>query len=116
MNDYIPQRRVKIRSESLPWMNSHIRKTTNKRYRTLKRAKESGSKDLWDEYKKLRNEVTKLLRDAEANYWSQEFQNTESSKDFWKLVSRITHKKKLNNIGPIADDQSYMILDDQTKA
>jgi len=114
VNDHIPQRRVKIRSDSLPWMNSHIRKTLNKRYRTLKCAKESGSKDLWDEYKKLRNEVTKLLRDAEANYWSQEFQNTESSKDFWKLVATITHKKKLNNIGPIANDQSHMILDDQT--
>ena len=88
----------------------------NKRYKILKRAKESGSKVLWDEYKKLRNEVTKLLRDAEANYWRQEFQNTECSKDFWKLVARITHKKKPNNTGPIADDQGHMILDDQTKA
>ena len=94
MNDHIPQRRVKIRSDSLPWMNSHIRKTMNKRYKILKRAKESGSKVLWDEYKKLRNEVTKLLRDTEANYWRQEFQNTECSKDFWKLVARITKKKK----------------------
>ena len=73
VNDHNPQRRVKIRSESLPWMNSHIRKTMNKRYNILKRAKETGSKELWEEYKKLRNEVTKLLREAEAKYWRQEF-------------------------------------------
>ena len=88
----------------------------NKHYNILKRAKETGSKELWDKYKKLRNEVTKLLREAEANYWRQEFNNTESSKDFWKLVARITHKKKLNNIGSIADDQGNMILDDKNKA
>ena len=97
-------------------MNSHIRKTMNKRYNILKRAKETGSKELWEEYKKLRNEVTKLLREAEAKYWRQEFKNTESSKDFWRLVARITHKKKLNNIGPIVDDQGHMILDDKNKA
>ena len=68
VNDHIPQRRVKIRSGSLPWMNSHIRKSMNKRYNILKRAKETGSKELWEEYKKLRNEVTKLLREAEAKY------------------------------------------------
>lgn len=39
----------------------------NKCYNILKRAKETRSKELWDEYKKLRNEVTRLLREAEAN-------------------------------------------------
>ena len=56
------------------------------------------------------------LREAETNYWRQEFNNTESSKDSWELVARITHKNKLNNIGPLADDQGNMILDDKNKA
>ena len=86
---------------SKPWTNA-------------KRAKETRSKELWDEYKRLRNEVTRLLREEEANYWTKH--NTESSKDFWKLVARIIHKKKLNKIGPISDDQANMILDDKNKA
>ena len=114
VNDHISLRRVKICSDSLPWINSHILKTMNKCYNILKQAKETRSKELWDEYKKLRNEVTRLLREAEANYWTKH--NTESSKDFWKLVARIIQKKKLNNIGPIADDQGNMILDDKNKA
>lgn len=56
------------------------------------------------------------LREAETNYWRQECNNTESSKDSWELVARITHKNKLNNIGPLADDQGNMILDDKNKA
>lgn len=39
------------------------------------------------------------------SYWKQEFKNVTkcSSKDFWKLVSKITHKKKETIIGPVKD-------------
>ena len=67
MNDHISLGRVQRRSDSLPWMNSHIRKTMNKRDNILELAKGTGSKELWDEYKKLRNEVTRLLREVEAS-------------------------------------------------
>ena len=68
ISEHIPQRRVKIRSDNLPWMNSNIRKIMNKRYKVLKRAKQTRSAEHWAEYKKLRNQVTKLLRESEANY------------------------------------------------
>lgn len=87
-----------------------------KHYNIRKQAKETGSNELWVKYKKLRNEVAMHLREAETNYWRQEFNNTESSKDSWELVARITHKNKLNNIGPLADNQGNMILDDKNKA
>ena len=116
ISEHIPQRRVKTRSDNLPWMNSHIRKIMNKRYKVLKRAKQTRSAEHWAEYKKLRNQVTKLLRESEANYWRQEFKNTKCSKDFWKLVSTITHKKKPSTIGPLKDDQGTIITDDQAKA
>ena len=62
------------------------------------------------------NEVTKLLREVEANCWRQELNNTESTKDFWKLVATITYNRKLNKIGSLADDQGHMVLDDKNKA
>ena len=43
ISEHIPQRRVEIRSDNLPWMNSHIRKIMNKRYKVLKRAKQTRS-------------------------------------------------------------------------
>ena len=35
---FLPQRKVKIRSNSLPWMNSEIRKMMNERYKCLRMA------------------------------------------------------------------------------
>lgn len=115
LNEHISERKVKIRSNSLPWMNSH-RKIMNHWFKVLKYVKQTGSKASWEEYRKLRNEVTSVLRIAEANYWKQEFKNANFSKDFWKLVGKLTNKKKQSLIGPIRDDQNNIILDDSIKA
>ena len=63
---HIPERKVKVRSNSLPWITSDIRKLMNKRYKLLQQAKRTQSEDLWREYKNARNEVTHQLRLAEA--------------------------------------------------
>lgn len=63
-----------------------------------------------------KNRDTRLLREAEANYWKQEFKNTKCSKDFWKLVSKITHNEKETIIGPIKDHHNTVIVDDNIKA
>ena len=73
LNEHLSERIAKVRSNSLPWMNSHIRKTMKRRFKTLNLAKETGTKKSWDEYQNLRNEVTYLLRTAEANYWKEKF-------------------------------------------
>ena len=53
--------------------------------------KQTGSKASWNKYITLRNKVTSLMRTAEANYWKQQFANTKSSKDFWRLVGKLTY-------------------------
>ena len=44
----------------------------NRRFKALNLAKETGTKKSWDEYKN-KNEVTYLLRTAEANCWKEKF-------------------------------------------
>ena len=75
LNEHLSERRAKVRSNSLPWVNSHIQKTMNRRFKALNLAKETGTKESWDEYQKLGNEVTYLPRTAEANYWNEKFAN-----------------------------------------
>lgn len=54
--------RVKIRRGDLPWMNSSIRKELNKRYKLLLKAqKTQKGSQAWIDYKKARNQCTKLL-------------------------------------------------------
>ena len=59
---HIPERKVEIRSNSLPWITSTIRKSMNKQYKLLQQAKRTQSEDLWRKYRKTRNEVTRQIR------------------------------------------------------
>lgn len=36
--DFLPERKAKIRSKTLPWMNAEIRKSMNQRYNKLRQA------------------------------------------------------------------------------
>ena len=66
LNEQLSERTAKVCSNRLTWMNSHIRKTMKRRFKTLNLAKETGTKKSWDEYQNLRNEVTYLLRTNQA--------------------------------------------------
>ena len=65
----------------------------NKRYKALFKAQISRDPVDWSVYRRLRNDVTKELRMAEANYWSSKLNGTRSgSKGFWNVVKRLTGK------------------------
>ena len=57
---------------SLPWVSGKLRHKMNKRYKILKLAKSGhNSESMWNEYKKLRNEVTAEIRKAKSESSSQ---------------------------------------------
>ena len=116
--EFLKTRKAKIRDKSLPWMNSDIRKLMNKRYKLLVKAQASNNPDDWNSYRKLRNQVSKEMKIAEANYWSTKMQNKSSgSKEFWNLVKRMTGKAKTTKqIGPIMNEEKELVFDDLEKA
>ena len=60
----------------------------NQRYKLLRLCDGSqASKKNWEDYKKARNNVTKLLRSAETQYWKDEFANANITLvNFGKLL------------------------------
>ena len=53
----------------------------------LRKARQSGSEREWSTHKRLRNAVTKEIRQSKANSCRKMFQdNTEKPKDFWKQI------------------------------
>ena len=63
--------------------------------------------------------IEKLKYAFNTARWSaiEAFDDSDDITWVWEtLVARITHKKKLNDFGPIADDPGNMILDDKNKA
>ena len=114
MKSHLRSRVVKMRSNSLPWMNSSIRKELNKRYKLLLKAQKTpkGSQ-AWNDYKKSRNYCTKLLRSAESKFWISKFSESTSCKDFWKNVRQFEGTSKSSTrIGPIKDNNGVILTDD----
>ena len=78
LKGHVKTRKVKVRSNSLPWMNSILRKMMNRRYKLLIAAQktEKGSKK----------------RKAKELYWKDNFSKANSSKEFWSLVKQFQGK------------------------
>lgn len=117
VDSHVTKRLVKIRRHSLPWMNSEIRKAMNKRYKLLNLCDGTpNTKQYWEEYKFARNQVTALLRSAETQYWKEKFDKANNSRMFWKTVHSISGSQKSSRIGPVKDENSLEVMDDDMKA
>ena len=119
IDQHIPLRMAKVRSNSLPWMCSSLRKELNKRYNLLLKAQKTprGSPE-WLAYKKQRNYCTKSLRSAETSYWNSKLTNAKSSREFWSLVRSLQGKRKCSTIGPVKSQSQSgsLITDNLSKA
>ena len=74
LDTHIPTRTAKIRKESLPSVTGEIRKEMNKRYKLLRKCDgTSNTSAIWEEYKRTRNKVTRMLREAESTFWLNQF-------------------------------------------
>ena len=96
--EFLPQRKTKIRSNSLPWMNSKIGKIMNERYKCLCMAQRSGISNDSKRYRQLRNKVNKALKRAEANYWKMSLSEVqEVSTNVWTIVRQLNKHEKVRN-------------------
>ena len=116
LNSFVKTRKAKIRSNSLPWMTSAMRKLMNRRYKLLRIWQRTKNPETRKKYKELRNLVSKQMREAEGNYWKEQFQEATSAKDFWKIVKKVQRKNVTKKIGPIEDKEGNILTDDQMTA
>ena len=116
VEEFIIERKAKIRTNSLPWITTEIRKLLNKRYRLLKKWQKTKDHETRLKYNESRNLARKEMRKAETNYWKEEFQEATNSKDFWRTVKKVQKKRANNKIGPIEDDSGTIETRDTVKA
>ena len=70
LDHHAPMRTIQSRSKYVPWLSDKTKELMNKRNDAQREASVSQSPTDWNKFKKLRNEVTKLLRSEEKN-WQQ---------------------------------------------
>ena len=102
--------------EALPWVTSEIRSMMNKRCKVLKKAQETNKPGLWKKYRKLRNEVTKGLRNSKEEYYREMFTCVKTTKVYWKLLKKATKPMQNQEIGPIKRENGTLCVKGMEKA
>ena len=89
IDEMCPLKLFKIKQEKEPWISNQLIELIKDKDYALKRAKKSKDPLLWAESKRLRNNCTKKLRDARADYIKDNLDNnTGNQKKFWKKEIR----------------------------
>ena len=110
---YIPNKNVTIRPQDLPWINNNIRKLMRKRNRFYRKYKKSKTVQNYSNFKKIRNEVTSLLRKSKQDYTESLANKLKtsnlSSKDYWNtLKSFIKPAQSSSEIPPLHQNGCYV--------
>ena len=95
IDDHAPIRTKTIKSESVPYMNSCLRKAQYKRNMARNKFRIYG-KSYWEENHRHRNNVVKIRKQSMRNYFTNNCSNHE--KKFWSTVSPFITEKKFTGI------------------
>ena len=99
---HAPLRRIRVRSNSHPWVTSNIKKLMREREFHKKRAVKNRSHMHWVRYKEIRNKVNAELYKAKRDFFCKKINDCAQAKDpkqSWKLINELLGKNnKANNI------------------
>jgi hypothetical protein len=99
VNKHAPLIERKVRGKTNPWFTKDIKSKMNTRDYFLRCAKRTNTISDWASYKKLRNCVSFLIRQAKANHVRSMFRENKSSpKFFWNQIKKAYPIK--NSEGP----------------
>ncbi len=89
----IPNKWATIRPNDVPWFNSHLRTLIRKRNRMHKQAKINNTDLLWSRFRKIRNEVTALIRKSKLEYKNKLIKKINDDKltarNWFKLAKKV---------------------------
>ena len=101
LDEYAPYKKIskkEFKLKSKPWIDSEIRNKIYERDKLLKKYRKSKDENrkltIYEDYKRTRNFVTNMKRDAKTKYYKQYFETYKwKSSKVWKGIKSIV---KLN--------------------
>ncbi len=115
---YIPFKQISVNPKDKPWMTSKLKMLQRKRNRLWKRYFKTKNPEHFDQYRRIRNNVTRENKKRKFNYNKQVLDQaaiSPNSKHFWKLAKSILGKTTDSFIPPLLD-QNDLITDHKQKA
>ena len=85
IDKHAPTRYGKRRKHHAPFMNSELRKARNVKAMLHRRYKKYRNKFNWENYRRQRNHVTKLIRQSISHYFLERCKDP-SKTNFWRTI------------------------------
>ena len=106
VDDVAPEKEIRIKVRSEPWINSEILELIYERDKILSKVNsDKSNKDLRAQFNKMRNKVTKTIRQTKANYFRNKVEeNKYNPKLLWKQFKSIGYRNKIK-------EKSRIVLD-----
>ena len=94
-NRHAPYKRKIMRGVKCPWLTGETKKLMNQRDFLLRKARRSRAEVDWNAYRRLRNQVSNIIRNEKRRYQRNEIQeNLDSPKAFWQAIKKVFPNKK----------------------
>ena len=84
-----PVRKFQVRTKYAAWLSQETKNKIKKRDQAQQAAALSGSEEDWSKYKRLRNDITKVLRTEKTSWQQSKLQSCEENFDTGKLWKNI---------------------------
>jgi hypothetical protein len=108
VNEFIPNKIIKVRSRDKEWMRQYILRLINVRDRLRRRFSKNKSPHNLELYKQARTEAKDAINNAKCAYFSRMIQRLQDPetvpKEYHKLCKRFFYGKSQNGIPPIIDN------------
>ena len=118
-NECIPNKHIRVKPSDPPWLTTFLKRYIRKRKRAFRKAKRTNMESHWKKFKKLRNQVTTMIRDSKTAYYDKLANklksNTISAKDWWSTLKTFINPNSSSSIPPLEYDNN-IYTDDSDKA
>jgi hypothetical protein len=100
IDKHAPLTKKRVRGRDSPWFTNEIKTKTYERDYYLRKARKSGKEIDWSTYRRLRNDVTRSIRQSKADYTRQIFrENINTPRKFWNQIKKCFPTKESRDAG-----------------
>ena len=104
-SERIPNKSITVKPSDPPWITSGLERQIRKRRRAYRKAKATNQSHHWAKFKRLRNEVTTLIRHCKQQHTDKITQKLKSenlsSKDWWSTLKAFISPHTHSDIPPL---------------
>ena len=89
LDNHAPMKVFQTRRNYNPWLSDDTKVLIKQREELKEQAAQDGKQETFNEYKKLRNRIKKILKKEEPKYYENKFDELVNIRDVWRTVDSV---------------------------